>query len=693
MKDRTARLLRKLVSAELPISMKTLSEEFQLSARTMRNEINELNAYLSQQGFPQVYSLRGKGLKLQLNKKEKETVLATLASDKKNEFLNREERILDLILDIGLAKKKIFLFRKEEEYQVSKSTVDEDMRRLRELLKGYGVNVLSVPKEGLILEGKEKSIRTMLYSIINKAIGTVSLTDQYKNQSLKQKIIFRYIPITMISEIDCIYDSCISASEDNYYRKNLVTFTSICIVRFLNQKKIENTIWLKNNVYTSKSIEIFVETVFYHFSIQDALNEFNYLTFILETLNQQDMSTSIDWVQAQLLSIQLIQHVENQTHIPFSKKEEVLQEGLYQHIAGLLNRVRYDVQFANPLKKNIQKNYDVIYRAVNSFAPVINQLTGKEISQDELAFLVIHFSTSLSELNQEVTYYYRAVVICNHGTATGKLLSENLKELFNIEVLAVLSSREIGLIEKLDADLVFSTVPIEEMNKPLLVLEPIIKEDSKALIHNFLQQNKEYRRISSNYQDMTHIFHSLLQVIDSQVGNVTRDAYEELAEIFKENQFSVNKRELQPMIQDILEDEHIILQTEAKDWQELIKIVADPLVQDATITQQYVQAMIDSVNEFGPYIVIGKHLALAHARPEDGANQLGLSVATVKEPVRFGHDENDPVKIIFCLSAVDSFSHLNIMKYLVQLINDEEKTEQLDEATTVEDFKKILFND
>lgn len=692
MKDRTARLLSELVSAEFPISMKALSEQFQLSARTMRNEINEVNDYLQQQELPLVHSLRGKGLKLELNRKEKEQVYVLLDADKKDEVLRREERILDLILAVALSKNKIFLFHKEEEYQVSKSTVDEDMRRIRELLKGYGIRVLSVPKKGLILEGKEKSIRTMIYSIVNKAIGSVSLTEQYKNQSIKQKIIFDYISINMISEVDRIYDSCISASEDNYYRKNLVIFTSICIVRFLNKKKIETRTWLKRNIYISEPIENFVETVFYHFGITDALNEFSYLSFILETLNQQDMNTSIDWVQAQLLSIQLIQHVEKQTHIPFSRKEEALQEGLYQHIAGLLNRIRYDVQFANPLKENIQKNYDVIYRAVQSFAPIINQLTGKKISQDELSFLVIHFSTSLSELNQEVTYYYRAVVICNHGMATGKLLSENLKELFNIEVLAVLSSREIGLIEKLDVDLIFSTLPLRELKKPLLVLEPIIKEDSKKLIRDFLQQNKEHRRINSNYQDMTHVFHSLLQVVDKQVGKVSKEAYEELADVFKENQFSVNKRELQPMIQDILEDEHIILQAEANDWQDLIQIVSQPLIKDETITQQYVQAMIQSVNDFGPYIVIGKHLALAHARPEDGANKLGLSVATVKDPVCFGNTENDPVKIIFCLSAVDSFSHLNIMKYLVQLINDEEKTKQLDEVTTIEDFKKILLN-
>lgn len=37
--------------------------------------------------------------------------------------------------------------------------------------------------------------------------------------------------------------------------------------------------------------------------------------------------------------------------------------------------------------------------------------------------------------------------------------------------------------------------------------------------------------------------------------------------------------------------------------------------------------MIESVEEYGPYIVIGPHLALAHARPEDGSLKLGLSLS------------------------------------------------------------------
>jgi mannitol/fructose-specific phosphotransferase system IIA component (Ntr-type) len=120
--------------------------------------------------------------------------------------------------------------------------------------------------------------------------------------------------------------------------------------------------------------------------------------------------------------------------------------------------------------------------------------------------------------------------------------------------------------------------------------------------------------------------------------------------------------------------------------------VSEPLINERVIEPRYVTAMIDSVKEYGPYIVIGKYIALAHARPEDGVNRLGVSVATINEPIAFGNEENDPVKIIFCLAAVDSYSHLNIMKSLIALINDEEKIDRLSKETDVDRFKEILFS-
>ena len=145
------------------------------------------------------------------------------------------------------------------------------------------------------------------------------------------------------------------------------------------------------------------------------------------------------------------------------------------------------------------------------------------------------------------------------------------------------------------------------------------------------------------------------------------------------------------MLKDVLMDNHILINKNVSSWEEAIEAVALPLLKEEVIEKKYVEAMIHSVKEYGPYIVIGKHLALAHARPEDGVNQLGISVATIKQPVNFGNKEMDPVKIIFCLAATDSYSHLNIMKELVDLINDEEKLESLINSTGIEEFKNNLF--
>ncbi len=115
------------------------------------------------------------------------------------------------------------------------------------------------------------------------------------------------------------------------------------------------------------------------------------------------------------------------------------------------------------------------------------------------------------------------------------------------------------------------------------------------------------------------------------------------------------------------------------------------IVTNELIKEEYITAMIQAVKTYGPYIVVGKGVALAHARPEDGVNKLGLSIMTLANPICFGHEDNDPVKIIFCLAAVDNFSHLNIMKSIVNTINQEWKIDQLLSQKDLENFKKILF--
>ncbi|MEC0304449.1 BglG family transcription antiterminator, partial [Terribacillus saccharophilus] len=434
------------------------------------------------------------------------------------------------------------------------------------------------------------------------------------------QLVLNYLDLEVLHILSKHYDMILEKSriEINYvYRNQVILFLGIWIRR-LQEGNILNQ---SANVKIGEkggATEAFVDCICKEFDLDLPLNESEYITLAIESFNPKDMNNSIDWITAQLLAIQLIEHVEKITGIPFSQREEDLYEGLYKHITGLLSRAKNDIQASNPLKETIKESYSEIYQAVTCFKNQIEDYTKKQLSEDEIGFLTVYFSTSASWMKQEQKYVYQAIVLCHHGISTGKLLAANLKEYFNIEIVAVLSSHELAFIDKLDVDLVFTTIPIDYQKKPLLVLNPILRESDKKEIKAFLLKNKNKRRIISNNLDATSLMQDILALIIESGGSITKDSYQRVEETFKEHHLKINTREIQPMLQDILKQSNILLNQECGDWKEAITRVAEILVSDSVIEESYITAMIKSVEEFGPYIVVGKHLALAHARPEDG---------------------------------------------------------------------------
>lgn len=67
------------------------------------------------------------------------------------------------------------------------------------------------------------------------------------------------------------------------------------------------------------------------------------------------------------------------------------------------------------------------------------------------------------------------------------------------------------------------------------------------------------------------------------------------------------------------------------NWKEAVQLASKPLLDEHTITQRYVDNMIQSVEENGPYMVIADYFALMHAKPGDGVNCLGMSLLTTNQ--------------------------------------------------------------
>nr|WP_202438545.1 PTS sugar transporter subunit IIA [Staphylococcus argenteus] len=133
----------------------------------------------------------------------------------------------------------------------------------------------------------------------------------------------------------------------------------------------------------------------------------------------------------------------------------------------------------------------------------------------------------------------------------------------------------------------------------------------------------------------------------------------------------------------------IIVKEQVNNWNEAITIASQPLLQEQVIEQGYVEAMIESVNELGPYIVIAPEIAIAHARPNNNVHQVGLSLLKLNQHVAFC-DEDHYASLIFVLSAIDNHSHLSILQILATILGDNQTVQQLLNAKNVQEITTIL---
>lgn len=144
------------------------------------------------------------------------------------------------------------------------------------------------------------------------------------------------------------------------------------------------------------------------------------------------------------------------------------------------------------------------------------------------------------------------------------------------------------------------------------------------------------------------------------------------------------------MLEESIKEEYIQFDVDAKDFIDAIRLATRPLVEDQAITQEYVEEIIHIYQTTGPYIVITKHVALPHAPSSKGALRVALGFTRLKNPVISGNASNDPVYLLFSLSAPDSQSHLEMLSRLVQVLSSEEAIQSLLQAQQPSQVIQIL---
>lgn len=140
---------------------------------------------------------------------------------------------------------------------------------------------------------------------------------------------------------------------------------------------------------------------------------------------------------------------------------------------------------------------------------------------------------------------------------------------------------------------------------------------------------------------------------------------------------------------EILSADKIQILDKVETWEQAITIAANPLLTQDYFESSYVTAMIGSVKELGPYIVIAPEIAIAHARPNDDVKHIGLSLLKLNEHINFS-EEGHFASLIFVLSAVDNYGHLAILRSLATKLGNQDTVNQLLAAQEINEIVNIF---
>ncbi|MEB8068172.1 BglG family transcription antiterminator [Mammaliicoccus fleurettii] len=690
LKSRPMNILNIFLNSKESVSAKELSIMFNKTERTIRNDLKDINEFLITNQFFEINNNSGLFI-LNLSNSERTKLKEIVSGEVEEQIYNpayRKEYIISHALSDDSYKK---IYELCEELQISKSTMDKDMKQVRMDLNKFNLKIVSNVSTGLSIEGNERDIRTFLYDYLVKKITEDKVTIDNLFDSYSPLI--HYIDSKNIENIKDTYTKIISI-EQNDIKLSAIILTAIWISRISHNHILATE---KDDKRKQLSIiNIFIDEVINWKALDVSLGEFNYINNRLDVLIGGKKQVTDDKHEAlsQLISLKLIEYVEHELSIDFTGYQSYLFEGLNKHISGLISRLQQGIQIYNPLKENIKNSHNKFFNTIKKYSMNrLNRYIELDFTEDEIAFITVYFSTAYFKYVQQNKHYFNAVIVCSFGIATSNLLAEILKSHFNVNIIKILASNEEDFIKNDDVDIVFTTIDAD-FDKPTCYVNAIVNETDIKKIEAFLEQHAYLSKNNEKFKrNEVSLFKDLSIWLEDKGMKLNEQDYKDIKNLFEINNFNFNDKEVQPMLNEVLENHHVLLDETCSDWKNAIKMVSKPLLDDGIITSQYQDAMINSVEEYGPYIVIGKHIALAHARPEEGANALGVSIATLNPNIEFGNEINDPVKIIFCLSATDSFSHLNIMKSIVSLVRNEEKVDKLLSFKDKDEFINYLLEE
>ncbi len=641
-------IIRSLLSAHGKVTLAELADQTSLSARVIRYNMDVVRSWLNC-GEVKFINKPGYGVEIVASQEKKSELLATLDRlDDCDIVLSRQQRTRIILLYLLVVEEPISTAQLVEVENFSRSTLFKDICEIENWLGNYGLQLKRKSAKGLWVEGNEESRRFALVRLLREELGDkywYQLSHTFLNSrkfcsstvSSRFSLFINQLELPFCRRLVQNIEDSIGVSMSVISQAEIMVYLGVAILAMRVGNIIEDE--PDQEIRQSDEFEI-AQLIGYQiekkYDAKPSQKELEIIAALIMSSKWDNIYLPGDENQAAHLSAtrkseQIAAEIVNICSMrlhPMLKIDQTLVYELAHHLDYAIFRLKHHIPIRNAHLKTIQEKYDQVYRIAESSAFVLENEINLPIPAEEIGFIAMYLLSALERL-RTVEDSRISVIITNDGTRSkSSLLKSRLEHEFpNLRVAQIINTFDLIPDTSENAEMIISTMPLEDPPLPVIEVSPFLELEDIKNIQRWIAEKSQSKHRNS-----------------------------------------LDDFEQQNNLVDLLKMSHITLAKSAQNWQEIVQLASQPLIQNNCIQPRYVQAMIDLIENHGFYMYMGSGVLLLHAKPTDGVNGLCISLLRLSKPFHFKDERIPDIDLIFVLGASDDNSHLTALFQLNEIV-------------------------
>lgn len=662
------------------VTSKELEEKFNLTRRQLGYSFNKINDWILAKNLPPIERTRQGHFIIH------HSIYSNYGEDQNDppidmNILSETQRAYVIIFTLISKQEELSLMHFTSELEVSKNTVLSDLNVARELVAKYDLTIRYSRRDGYLLEGEELGVRRLLLNLTEKLLnmpnGSARLQrlaniDEAKLVDLQAKIerLENKLGLKFTDE-----------------KINILPYTLLLVLHRIRDGQVMKELFSIEYEKLSGTKE-YQATEEILFDYQDIpVQERLFITLHL-------LTTSVYWTEVlnddsvpdlKKAVLEMLHIFETNAAIFLQEKDELVKK-LMLHLKPAYYRIKYQLTASNEGGYLlIKEEYKELHHLISQSTKPLENLIGRTIPNEEVAYLTMLIGGWMRRQGESFLEKVKAIVVCPQGISISRLMFSELRELFpEFAFLDSLSVREFEQYE-LEYDIVFSPIFLETNKKLFLASSFLTREEKSRLRRQVMFELHGYIPFEVNVKEILSIVNEHAVVKNEPL---LEKALLDYFNSGNESSYAQYDAEAQlANLSEFLTPANITLRESVASWEEAIHMAAQPLIESKQIEPRYVEATLQQ-NIKDPYIVISPHLAIPHASPEDGVNEVSMSLLKIKEGIEF--TEGYIIHLIVLIAAKDKQQHFRALTQLMQLASSEEAKNDMIQSNSIDEIYEII---